>query len=136
MEFVDVEGEEDDEYDEEEDESVLLEHNLLVKSDNAYNDKMQYDSDNEMQQITSLGSDSAEMVQFDLALCGDQENSEIIDENYDPSEFLLQGRYGFQQSKDDGAEDNVSNDLVVSDSDEESNRTSGQLEQENEELWF
>ncbi|XP_055929152.1 transcription initiation factor TFIID subunit 1-like [Argiope bruennichi] len=136
MEFVDVEGEDDDEYDDEEDESVLLDHNLLVKSENSYNDKLQYDSDNEIQQLTSLGSDSAEMVQFDLALCADQENSEIIDENYDPSEFLLQGRYGFQQSKDDGAEDNVSNDLVVSDSDEESNRTSGQLEQENEELWF
>ncbi|XP_035205757.1 transcription initiation factor TFIID subunit 1-like isoform X1 [Stegodyphus dumicola] len=134
MEFVDVEGDEDDDYDEEEDdESVLLGHNLLVKSEGGFSEKIQYDSDTEMQHVTS---DNAEVMQFDLTLCADNENSEIIDENYDPSEFLLQGRYDFQQSKDDAAEDNVSNDLVVSDSEDESNRSSGHMDQENEELWF
>ncbi|GIX95370.1 transcription initiation factor TFIID subunit 1 [Caerostris extrusa] len=132
LEFLDVDGEDEDEY--EEDESVLLEHRLLSKSENSYSEKMQYDSDNDMHHIATLGSDSNEIVQFDMSLCGDNENSEIIDENYDPSEFLLQGKYGFQQPREDGIEDNIiSNDLIVSDSDDESNQTSGQ---ENEELWF
>ncbi|GFY38599.1 transcription initiation factor TFIID subunit 1 [Trichonephila inaurata madagascariensis] len=139
LEFIDVEGEEDEFDEDEDDESILLDPNLLGKSDSAFSDKIQYDSDNEMQQITSLGTDGADIVQFDLSLCNDNENSEIIDENYDPSEFLLQGRYGFQHCKD-GNEDNVSNDLLVSDSDEESARTihthTGQTEPENDGLWF
>ncbi|GFW17271.1 transcription initiation factor TFIID subunit 1 [Trichonephila clavipes] len=141
LEFIDVEGEEEEFDEDEDDESMLMDPNLLGKSDSAFSDKIQYDSDNEMQQITSLGTDSADIVQFDLSLCNDNENSEIIDENYDPSEFLLQGRYGFQHCKDGNEnEDNVSNDLLVSDSDEESARTihthTGQTEPENNELWF
>ncbi|XP_071041821.1 transcription initiation factor TFIID subunit 1 isoform X2 [Parasteatoda tepidariorum] len=134
-EFIDVpEEEEYEDYDEEE--SVLLEHNILVKSEGDLSDKMQYDSDNELHQMSSMAPERTEMVQFDLAMCGDTENSEIIDENYDPSEFLLQGRYGFPPVKQEAEEvDNIDNDLAVSDSDEEVNRPAGPGDQESE-LWF
>lgn len=49
--------------------------------------------------------------------CVQRMNSEIIDENYDPSEFLLQG---FRQPKTEEEinSENVMNDLAVSDSEE------------------
>lgn len=134
MDFVDIDGDDEEEFDEDEDDmSALMSENML-KSENSFNEKMQYDSDNEMQQ--NISADGAEMVQYDIALCGDNESSEIIDEDYDPSEFLLQGRYGFQQPKEDVGEDNVSNDLVVSDSEDEASKAPGQTDQEHEELWF
>lgn len=134
MDFVDIEGDDEDEFDEDEDDESVLMSDNMVKSESSFNEKMQYDSDNEMHH--NISSEGTALVQFDLSLCADNESSEIIDENYDPSEFLLQGRYGFQQPKDEAHEDNVSNDLVVSDSEDESSKAPGQTEPENEELWF
>lgn len=128
-----IDGDDEEDYDDDDDESMLMSDNL-GKSESSFNEKMQYDSDNEMPQ--NISADGSAIIHYNIALCGDNESSEIIDENYDPSEFLLQGQYGFQQSKD-VAEDNVSNDLVVSDSDDESSKQPpNQADQENEELWF
>ncbi|XP_054711819.1 transcription initiation factor TFIID subunit 1-like [Uloborus diversus] len=137
MDFVDVDGDDEEEFEDDEDEeSVLMSQSLMGKQDEDYNDKETYDSDNEVHNMAAVESGNTALVQFDLSLCGDNESSEIIDENYDPAEFLLQGRYGFQQAKIDASEDNVSNDLVVSDSEDESNQVSEvQMDQENE-LWF
>lgn len=93
------------------------------------------------------------------------EDTEMIDENYDPSEFLLQGKYHFQAMDEDAAapamevdeagavedgpsphqtsvQDNViSTDLAVSESEEEAD--GGHLpdlqdtpEKDEEDLWF
>lgn len=135
MYYMDNYGDDEDDFDDEDDEESMLMSDNMLKSESSFNEKMQYDSDNEVPQ--NISGDGSEVVQFELALCNDNESSEIIDENYDPSEFLLQGRYGFQQPKEDVAEDNVSNDLVVSDSEDECNKPPpGQVDQENEELWF
>lgn len=134
-----MDGDDEEDFDDDEDDESMMMSDNLMKSETSFTEKMQYDSDNEMPQ--NISAESGQIVQFDLALCGDNESSEIIDENYDPSEFLLQGRYGFQQSKEEAHEDNVSNDLVVSDSDDESAKVmcqeqKSEADQENEALWF
>lgn len=119
---MDVEGDEEGEEDYEEDESAMM----IDKDEQQYMD---------MQHLTTMATEAGQMVHYDLLVATDNENSEIIDENYDPSDFLLQGRYGFQQPKEENPEDNVSNDLVVSDSEDESNQPAEQMEHEND-LWF
>ncbi|XP_064482007.1 transcription initiation factor TFIID subunit 1-like isoform X2 [Ornithodoros turicata] len=75
------------------------------------------------------------------------EDTEMIDENYDPSEFLLQGQYRFQQaqaSAGDGqtAGNVISTDLAVSESEEEAEEQLPDIEdtpekdEDGEDLWF
>ncbi|XP_037506930.1 transcription initiation factor TFIID subunit 1 isoform X4 [Rhipicephalus sanguineus] len=155
-EFVDVEG------DEEGDTSLLegrcpsstagpdksvLDQDLRITPENSEPEEedMTGDSDDEHPHVLMT---RASMVQEPEVM----EDTEMIDENYDPSEFLLQGKYHFQQMEDDApaameaegeddqmggnttvrsmetgepsaAQDNViSTDLAVSESEEEVER--------------
>lgn len=104
-EFVDVEG------DEEGDTSLLegrcpsstagpdksvLDQDLQITPENSEPEEedMTGDSDDEHPHVLMT---RASMVQEPEVM----EDTEMIDENYDPSEFLLQGRYHFQQMEGD-----------------------------------
>uniref|UniRef100_A0A224Z6D9 Transcription initiation factor TFIID subunit 1 n=1 Tax=Rhipicephalus zambeziensis TaxID=60191 RepID=A0A224Z6D9_9ACAR len=104
-EFVDVEG------DEEGDTSLLegrcpsstagpdksvLDQDLQITPENSEPEEedMTGDSDDEHPHVLMT---RASMVQEPEVM----EDTEMIDENYDPSEFLLQGKYHFQQMEDD-----------------------------------
>uniref|UniRef100_T1IVK3 Transcription initiation factor TFIID subunit 1 n=1 Tax=Strigamia maritima TaxID=126957 RepID=T1IVK3_STRMM len=72
------------------------------------NDHNHSDHNDFLSRLSEEGSDSdTETKNYD---------GTIIDENYDPSEFLLQTNVGFQQQQ---VEYDINNDLLVSDSDDE-----------------
>ncbi|KAL1438187.1 hypothetical protein MTO96_048271 [Rhipicephalus appendiculatus] len=145
-EFVDVEG------DEEGDTSLLegrcpsstagpdksvLDQDLQITPENSEPEEedMTGDSDDEHPHVLMT---RASMVQEPEVM----EDTEMIDENYDPSEFLLQGKYHFQQMEDDAPDNVISTDLAVSESEEEVEDRGDLLnledapEKDEEDLWF
>ncbi|XP_077519036.1 TATA-box binding protein associated factor 1 isoform X1 [Amblyomma americanum] len=151
-EFVDVEGDEEGEASLLEErcpssaagpDKSVLDQDLQITPENSEPEEedMTGDSDEDHPHVLMT---RASMVQEPEVM----EDTEMIDENYDPSEFLLQGKYHFQQMEDDAppamaaeeeddpmdggtaermegadssvAQDNViSTDLAVSESEEE-----------------
>lgn len=169
-EFVDVEGDEEGESllggrrlsaaSADEPDKSVLDQDLQITPENSEpeeeeDEAMTGDSDEERPHVLMT---RASMVQEPEVM----EDTEMIDENYDPSEFLLQGKYHFQPMGDEAApvaedqmgsatpmeaagssaaQDNViSTDLAVSESEEEDRGDLLNLqdppEKDEEDLWF
>lgn len=164
-EFVDVEGDEEAEVaglqrrlSTSGDRASVLDQDLQITPENSEPEEDEVTSDEDHHHVLMT---RASMVQAPEVM----EDTEMIDENYDPSEFLLQGKYHFQAMDEDAAapamevdeagavedgppphqtsvQDNViSTDLAVSESEEEAD--GGHLpdlqdtpEKDEEDLWF
>lgn len=176
-EFVDVEGDEEGESaallggrrlsatSADEPDKSVLDQDLQITPENS--EPEEEEEEEEEEPLTGGDSDEerphvlmtrASMVQEPEVM----EDTEMIDENYDPSEFLLQGKYHFQPMGDEAppaaeeqmdtetpmeavgssaAQDNViSTDLAVSESEEEDRGDLLNLqdppEKDEEDLWF
>lgn len=117
-------------------------------SDNEGSDLGISESDEEGREMSDLVEHENSLIVVEDGNIAYQEESvnvdnEVIDENYDPSEFLLRGQYEFQQSKEEihieNTENVITNDLAVSDSDEEMavrQDSSDRNDDEEVELWF
>lgn len=117
-------------------------------SDNEGSDLGISESDEEGREMSDLVEHENSLIVVEDGNIAYQEESvnvdnEVIDENYDPSEFLLRGQYEFQQSKEEihieNTENVITNDLAVSDSDEEMEvrqDSSDRNDDEEVELWF
>ncbi|XP_067134209.1 transcription initiation factor TFIID subunit 1 isoform X1 [Centruroides vittatus] len=117
-------------------------------SDNEGSDLGISESDEEGREMSDLVEQENSLIVVEDGNIAYQEESvnvdnEVIDENYDPSEFLLRGQYEFQQNKEEmqieNTENVITNDLAVSDSEEEMavrQDSSDRNEDEEVDLWF
>ncbi|XP_023213302.1 uncharacterized protein LOC111616109 [Centruroides sculpturatus] len=117
-------------------------------SDNEGSDLGISESDEEGREMSDLVEQENSLIVVEDGNIAYQEESvnvdnEVIDENYDPSDFLLRGQYEFQQNKEEmqieNTENVITNDLAVSDSEEEMavrQDSSDRNEDEEVDLWF
>lgn len=124
------------------DDNSVLEKDLQITPENSDKDEPLSDEYDErslvMENVGYQGEDSQEVQNND--------HSDIIDENYDPSDFLLRGQYDFHQVPPSQRVGNViDNDLAVSESDEdapgpinssEQQEMSSPKNEDDDDLWF
>lgn len=148
-EFVDVEGDEcmrvrrpsgrsvgDDK-------NSVLDQDLQITPENS-------EPEEEEEPMADSDEDRPSVLMTRSSMVGEpeaMEDTEMIDENYDPSEFLLQGKYRFQQAEateaaGPSADNVISTDLAVSESEDEVEERLPDIEdtpekdEDGEDLWF
>lgn len=105
-EFVDVESEEIKDIKIQYHESNLLHDDLQITPENSENEGSDMEMDEESSQYFEGNSDSVGQPET-------LDGGDVIDENYDPSQFLLLGDFNFQQdNSQQKSEPDSENDLV------------------------